>query len=178
MLNKLFSMPSASTLLRFVRGIRVTSGMSDSIFNLLEIKSKVLDDQSKCCVIFFDEMSLRQQLCYDRSRDTVDGLVEMPKKQAQPCNEAHIFMVRGLTVNWKQTIAFNFSRNAASPADLDRLLRIIVGKLLAIKLRPVAMVCDQGSSNRSLYRYLGITVDKPYFEVNMHAVRLSVIYDN
>ena len=127
-LNKLFSMPSASTLLRFVRGIRVTSGMSDSIFNLLEIKSKVMDDQSKCCVIVFDEMSLRQQLCYDRSRDTVDGLVEMPKKQAQPCNEALVFMVRGLTVNWKQTIAFYFSRNVASPADLDRLLRIIVEK--------------------------------------------------
>ena len=34
--------------------------------------------------------------------------------------------VRGLTVNWKQTIAFYYSHNAASSADLERMITVIV----------------------------------------------------
>ena len=47
-----------------------------------------------CCVIVFDEMSLKVDLSYNRARDTVDGLVELSQKRTVPCNEALVFMVR------------------------------------------------------------------------------------
>ena len=40
-------------------------GFSETIFELLEVKSKSMTDSERCCVIVFDEMS------YDRARDTV-----------------------------------------------------------------------------------------------------------
>ena len=158
-------MPSASTLERFVRGVPTVVGFSDTIFELLEVKTEVMEASARCCVILFDEMSLKTELSYDRARDTVDGLVELPQKQAVPCNEALVFMVRGLCVNWKQTLGFFFARNATGVPDLRRLLMIVVEKLKDIDLRPMAVVCDQASSNRSLYNSLGVTRDKPYFEV-------------
>ena len=51
-------------------------GFSETIFELLEVKSKSMTDSERCCVIVFDEMSLKVDLSYDRARDTVDGLVE------------------------------------------------------------------------------------------------------
>lgn len=36
-------------------------------------------------------------------------------------------------------------------------------KLKGIGLCPVCVVCDQGSSNVSFYKRLGITPDRPYF---------------
>ena len=52
-------MPSLNKLLKFVKGIQVTTGISN-IFQLVQIKSNVMDNSSKCCVIFLDELSLRQ----------------------------------------------------------------------------------------------------------------------
>ena len=66
-----------------------------------------------CCVEVFDEMSLELELAYDSAHDAVEGLVELPEKRAMPCNEALVFMLRGLAANWKQTLGFFFARNAA-----------------------------------------------------------------
>ena len=68
-------------------------GFSDSIFQLLVVKSEVLGKDGKCYVLTFDEMSLKTELEYDRVRDTLDGLVELPEKRPTPCNEALVFMV-------------------------------------------------------------------------------------
>ena len=160
-------MPSESTLQRFVRGIPAVVGFSDSIFQLLVVKSEVLGKDGQCCVLTFDEMSLKTELAYDRVRDTLDGLVELPEKRPTPCNEALVFMARGLTANWKQTLGFFFSRNAAGASDLSRLLMMAIKKLRDIQLQPVAVVCDQASTNRSLYASLGVTRDRPYFEVRI-----------
>ena len=101
------------TLQRFVRGIPVVVGFSDSIFQLSVVKSEVLWKDGQCCVLTFDEMSLMTGLSYDRVRDTLDGLVELPEKRPTPCNEALVFMA--LTANWKQTLGFFYSRKAARP---------------------------------------------------------------
>ena len=140
-------------------------GFSDNIFHLLEVKIRAMSISTKCCVVVFDEMSLKLELAYDGAHDSVEGLVELPDKQSVPCNEALVFMVRGLAANWKQTLGFFFTRNAARTPDLRRLLLLVIGKLRAIGLRPVATVCDQAATNRSLYRSLGVTQEEPHFEV-------------
>ena len=143
----------------------MTTGMSNSIFQLLQIKSNVTDNSSKCCVIVLDESQVTVILS-----DTVDSRVEMPKKQAQSCNETLVFTVYSLAVKWKKRFGFYYSRNAASSADLERLITVIVEKLLVINLHSLANICDQGSRNQLLYRSLGITLVKPYFGVSMHAI--------
>ena len=150
-------------------------------FQLLQIKSDAMDEGARYCVVMFDEMSLRMDLDYIRARDTVDGLVELPEKKPVACNEALVFMVRGLTINWKQVLGFFFSRNAAGAVDLRRLLLLVIERLHNIGVRPIAVVCDQASTNRSLYHSLGVTQDKPFFEVTIttyrckHLLRFHII---
>ena len=167
-LATIFTMPSPSTLTRSVRGVSTVVEFSGTIFELLEVKNKSMKDSERCCVILFDEISLKVELSYGRARDTVDGLVELPQKKTVPCNEALVFMVRGLTVRWKQTLGFFFAHNATGAADLCRLLTILVEKLNAINLKPMAEVCDQASTNRSLYKSMGVSCEKPHFEVRTY----------
>ena len=82
-----------------------------------------------------------------------------------------MFMVRGLTINWKQVLGFFFSRNAAGAVDLRRLLLLVIERLHTIGVKPIAVVCDQASTNRSLYNSLGVTQDKPFFEVTITTYR-------
>ena len=158
-------MPSVSTLNNFIRGIPTTVGFPDSIFQLLEVKSGALPANDRHCVITFDEMSLKTELCYDRASDSVTGLVELPEKRLKPCNQALVFMVKGVSIKWKQTVGFFYASNATGAADLSRLLMILIRKLRCIGLHPVAVVCDQATTNRSLYNSVGVTRDKPSFEV-------------
>ena len=58
-IEHVFTMPSESTLQRFVRGIPAVVGFSDSIFQLLVVKSEVLGKDGQCCVLTFDEISRR-----------------------------------------------------------------------------------------------------------------------
>ena len=79
-----------------------------------------LNSMSKYCVVTFDEMSLKKELRYDPGRDEVDGLVHLLDRQSNVCNQALVFMVRGLAGRWKQPVAFYFSENAANTlAALD-----------------------------------------------------------
>ena len=127
-MEHVFTMPSEMTLQRCVRGIPAVVGLSDSIFQLSAVKGEVLGKDGQWCVLTFDEMNLKTELAYDRVHDTLDGLVELLEKRPTPCNkalvlmarptpcnEALVFMARRLTANWKQTLGFFFSRNAAGP---------------------------------------------------------------
>ena len=89
-------MPSVSTLNNFIRGIP-TVGFPDSI-QLLEVKSGALPANGRPCVITFDEMSLKTELCYDRASDSVTGLVELPEKRLKPRNQALVFMAKGVSI--------------------------------------------------------------------------------
>ena len=163
-------MPSVSTLNNFIRGIPTTVGFPDSIFQLLDVKSGALPANARYCVITVEEMSLNTELCYDRASDPVTGLVELPEKRLKPRNQALVFMVKGVSIKWKQTVGFFFASsaagaadlgrcsrpqkvqpNSAGAADLGRLLKILIQKLRCIGLHPVAVVCDQATTNRSSY---------------------------
>jgi hypothetical protein len=144
----------------------VCPGIHSSAMQLLGQKVTSMSDISRHCVITFDEMSLRKELRYDAAKDVVEGLVQIPHKEATPCNQALVFMVRGLAANWKQPLSYYFSENAASAQVLQTLLFQVLEAVTGINLKPIVVVCDQGSCNRALYKQMGIEVHRPYFMVS------------
>ena len=145
-LATIFTMPSPSTLTRFVCGVSTVVGFSETIFELLEVKSKSMTDSEWCCIILFDEMS------YDRACDTVDGLLGVALEEEGAMQRSPGVHGARLDGAMEADLGFFFAHNATGAADLRRLLTILVEKLtLAIQLKPMAVVCDQASTNRSLY---------------------------
>lgn len=140
-------------------------GISQNVLRLLATKVESLPEIGKYCIITFDEMSLKKELKYNSKSDDVTGLVHLGSKQATPCNQALVFMVKGLCMKWKQPVAFYFSCNAAPASSLKNILFQLITSLSGIGMHPTAVVCDQGSCNRALYRQLNVDVDRPYFKV-------------
>jgi len=124
-----------------------------------------MDKTSRFCFITFDEMSLRQEMKYDASKDSVTGLVQLPTKEPQACNQALVFMIKGITAKWKQPLSFYFSHNAAPAKSLKILLDEVIRAVRNASFNPLAVVCDQGSGNRALYRVVGVQENSPFFEV-------------
>lgn len=75
-------------------------------------------------------------------------------------------MVRGLAANWKQPVGFYFSMNAAPASALKCILQEVIAEVTNIGLIPDVVVCDQSACNQQLYGMMGVSVDKPFFEVS------------
>ena len=62
----------------------------------------------KVCVLVMDEVSLKEGLSYDVSEDKIEGLEDFGELARHVANQGLVFMVRGLSKNWKQPIAYFF----------------------------------------------------------------------
>ena len=89
-------------------------------------KVRSMEPSQRYCAVMFDEMSLRKELRYNAATDSVDGVVDLIRRTNEVCNQALVFMARGLTANWKQLLGFFFSSNAASSQCLRELLLTVL----------------------------------------------------
>ena len=56
---------------------KLYSGFSDNFFRMLQKKAETMKESHRHCVVMFDEMSLKKELCYNKATDSVDGVVEL-----------------------------------------------------------------------------------------------------
>jgi hypothetical protein len=114
---------------------------------------------SKYTILAFDEMSVKEQLSYDKRRDCIVGLEDFGAGRGKKsATQALVFMAKGLTDNWQQPVAFFFAQNATDCKLLKNLLLQCICHLEKVGLIVVAVVCDQSSSNQSMFRSLGVQV--------------------
>ena len=161
---RLFTLPSISSLQKWLQSVEIHPGFSDTILNVMKHKVSTMNDRDKLCVITFDEMSLRTGLSYDISSDSIEGFEDygMLGRTSRVANHALVFMVRGMLSHWKQPIGYFLSRDATPANRLGELLKECVNKVKDIGLIPKLVVCDQGSNNVKMYKDLSITEEKTH----------------
>lgn len=109
MLSNTFTLPSKRTLERSIQELIISPGLHDSVFEILENKTKNLQLLDKYCCISIDTMSLKANLFYIINRDMVIGFHDTGynKSCLTACN-ASIIMVRGITNKFKQPLCYFF----------------------------------------------------------------------
>ena len=119
-------------------------------------------------MLCFDEMKLKSSLEYDGSRDLIEGLQDLGSsyaKQNLVADHALVFFVRGLVTPWKQPFAYYLTHSTVKKEVLSDLLKEVLDSIMGLGLEPKALVCDQGSNNRScLQGEFGVNVDNPYLK--------------
>ena len=67
---------------------------------------KMENETDKFCTLVFDEMSIKNKLHYNAKLDCVDGWESAERENGpkQIATQALVFMIRGITHNWKQVI--------------------------------------------------------------------------
>lgn len=123
-LSKLFHLPSRRTLSRLLEGIPIESGINDLLMENLKKSSKNLKDREKLCMVMFDEISLMPHVSYNKHTQKIIGI-----QDGKICDHALVFMVRGVTKKWKQTISYTFCSGSTKATEIKKLLTSIIQKL-------------------------------------------------
>ena len=164
-LRQLFALPSKRTLLRTLQRTNIVPGFNSQIFDALKVRVDTFDEKDRQCVIVFDEMSLKSYVEYNPQGDFIEGLENFggTNQTKKVANHALAFMVRGLASKWKQPLCYFLTSGPVSAQDLQSLVKSCVEKLPGIGLSVKAMICDQGSNNRSFVETLEkVSLAKPY----------------
>ncbi|GFN89954.1 THAP domain-containing protein [Plakobranchus ocellatus] len=146
LLSKLFRFPSVSTLRKSVSSLDLKPGSSPSILKALKVKVKSMIPDAKLCTLVFDEMSIKEALCYDPKHDVVRRFEDYAHlgRSRYIANQAGVFMARGLTANWKQPFGFVFSSGTVKDVLFKQLILSAITELeqigLCVKLLSVIKV--------------------------------------
>lgn len=165
LLRKLFLLPSPSTLKASLRKLNLQTGFNDDILKSLEAKVKGLPEEDRICILTYDEMTMKEFLQYDQSRDAIFGFEDLGNlgKTKYVANHASVYMVRSIRGKWKQPVGYFFTSGTMKRTQMKDTLYECLDRLKTIGLDVKAFVCDQGSNNRSLVNFLGVSEEKPYF---------------
>ena len=149
-LSKLFISPSKSTLLRDLKKMNMKPGFIESILEALQVKVNTMDTRDRNVALVFDEMSIKEGITYNTRRDIVEGF-GLAGQTRFLANHAIAFIMKGLASKWKQPIGYFLSAGPIKASVLQTLTKSCITKLQAIDINVVALICDQGSNNRSFW---------------------------
>ena len=123
-------------------------------------------------------MSIKHGIAYNTGKDIVEGFEDFGEMGQTRfiANHAIAFMVRGLASKWKQPIGYFLSSGPIKAKILQSLTKMCISKLEGTGLNVVALICDQGSNNRSFLQGLEkVSVNQPYIRHNDK--NIFVFYD-
>ena len=177
-LSQLFILPSQSTLLGSLQKMNIQPGFSESVLEALKVKVTAMDPRDRNVALVFDEMSIKQGLVYNTGKDIVEGFEDFGQlgQTRYIANHAIAFMVRGLASKWKQPVGYFLSSGPIKATILQSLTKMCISKLEATGLNVVALICDQGSNNRSFLQHMEhVSATQPYIRHNDK--NIFVLYD-
>ncbi|KAI4466790.1 thap domain-containing protein 9 [Holotrichia oblita] len=136
----------------------------------------------KYCVVTFDEVSLAETLVYSQVTDKFRlDYVDLGHlgRQHILANHALVFMVTGIRESFKQPLAYYFTRDTIKASQLDLILSEVITSVQKIGLIPLAIVCDQASTNMRVVKVKcgehSIKRPGPYFYEN--GFKIFTIFD-
>ena len=96
-------------------------------------------------------MTLKSALVYNHGLCRIEGFEDMGELGSSQfiADNALVFIVRRLYNKWKQPLGYSLTGSTVKAEALQKLTRSCLDKLEAIGLHTKALICDQGSSNRT-----------------------------
>jgi hypothetical protein len=104
-LAKQFTLPTRSSLQRWLSGMNFEPGVCDSVISCLRTKVKTMSSTDRLSVLCIDEMAIKASLDYNSGRDVVDGFEDYGDcRSGRIVSEALVFLVKGICRKWKQSL--------------------------------------------------------------------------
>ena len=116
------------------------------------------------CVLVWDEMSIKSLLLFDKNLDQFEGIVNHGgnRRSLDIASEVLVVLLRGMNTNWIFPLSYYFSKGPTTTQELDILLSEVLKNLQRTGLNVRVGVCDQGFTNRGLFRRWNVTEQKPF----------------
>jgi Transposase protein len=124
------SLPSPSTLTRYIDVVRVETGISTEMIDILS--NKVNTANERYGILMFDEIHLREGMRFSSKVLEFDGLVDFGEftpsaQRKQMADTGLVFMYRPIRDGWVQTVGLFLSKGPTPASVLSKLiLKLII----------------------------------------------------
>ncbi|KAJ6642789.1 hypothetical protein Bhyg_07743, partial [Pseudolycoriella hygida] len=137
-LRRFLILPGKTTLGRHRAHLVFQSGIDPRLMNIVKLKVKELTEKQKISTLSWDEVSLKPHIDYNRSRDIIDGFVDVNgSRRPEFATHALTFMVRGIHTPFKEPVSYYYTANL-NGIELSEAVRMTNEAV-------VDTVCDQPS---------------------------------
>lgn len=169
-LSSIFHLPTVRSLQRFIQGVSVVPGIHESVLQALKAKVSLIPKEGRFVTLSFDEMSLKSTISYNCSQDKLIGFEDFGSfgNSSKIVTSALVFMVRGITVPFRQPIGYFLVHETAKPSLVSDIIRDSISKLALIGLTVKLIVCDQGFQH--IHKCFDVTEQQPFFTFNEERV--------
>lgn len=187
--DKIFALPSRSSLMNLSQKIPFQTGINKRIFQHLKTTvQKIKNPLDKYCTILFDEISLSAGLQYIPSYDKVVGFEDLGDGKSKPifADKALTFLVRGVRRKFKQPVAYFFTNSTMKTTNLVVAIKEVVHAVQSTGLNIVSIICDQASTNvaainilkaETKSKYLKMKMEKKIFGFELGGEEILPLYD-
>lgn len=122
-LRRFLIFPGKSTLGRHRAHLTFESGIDSKLMDMMRLKVVDMPDENKLSVLVWDEVALKPHIDYDKTRDIIDGFVDMNGlRRPEFAIHALTFMARGIQTPFKEPVSFHFTANMLA-SELSGLVR-------------------------------------------------------
>ena len=159
-----FPLPSYRTLCRRIQNAPFAPGIQHDVLGWLKMKMETNSECDKLCVLLVDEMQLRTRIEFDKGLQQIVGYVSpetIPAGSAQVAEKdiashALVFMLRGLTSSWKQTVAYVFTGASLKKEPYWEFTKKVIAACEQAGFKIHCVTSDMGPVNTGLWRHVGI----------------------
>ncbi|KAG5869630.1 hypothetical protein JTB14_009216 [Gonioctena quinquepunctata] len=109
-LQKLFTLPTKTTLNRMLGSISIDCGLNNNILTSLKESVEKMQKEQKVSLLMFNEISSQPGSAYSKTMDNIIGFEDFGEscRNEKFADRALVFIVKGVFANWKQPIAYYF----------------------------------------------------------------------
>lgn len=123
------------------------------------MKMEGKSESDKLCILLFDEMQLKERVEMDQGLRRIVGYISpeaQPSDKEERATHAMVFMLRGLTSSWKQTVAYLFTGASTKREPLWDFTKQVIGASEAVGFRIQGVTSDMGPTNTGLWKHVGV----------------------
>ena len=175
--RKILKLPHSSNIKHWAASVDCEPGY---LTNVIKIIGQLAEKKvwMKDVVLVVDAMSIHKMTIYHKYSKSFAGLVDygntVPEADATEATEALVFMIVGLTGNWKHPVGYVLQDKCSANVQAQ-LINDCTGLLSEVGLNVHGLVFDGSPTNQLTARKLGckMNVEEPIHCLSTHSSNLS-----
>ncbi|KAL7306799.1 hypothetical protein TKK_0001160 [Trichogramma kaykai] len=163
-----FKLPCLTLIHEWVNNISLRPGTNRVFIEQLKVKLESKSIHERQSVLMWDEIMIKPGLEFSSKYNILEGYHDLSDefggRKDKIANYILVFMLGGLTYDWKQPFFYLPSAGNVSANDLELIIPRVIELAFEAGFIVRYMTCDQSSCNTSAVNKLGISHNKPFYK--------------
>ena len=165
-LRHILPLPSHETVMRTLRKLQSSPGISEKNANLLKTKVNPRKESDNFVFLLMDEMSIRKGLSLHQSSGTIHGFADNGKmRERKLTTSALVVMAVGIVSPWKYPLGFVFTEQVMKAESIIDIIKESISVMEKQGFVVFGITTDRGSNFERAFKLMGVSPTSPKIEI-------------